>query len=186
MIQDLVNVLRVPGRLCMNPTSLSGSYPWGGTALGVNREISVSPMARYAPIEAEEFGQEIIDQVYLGEQWMLGFILQSYDRDAVTAFFRNSVLAGQGSSQKPAIRFPHAGVRAGTLLSGTAKKLLFSPDDTDNHPMVYFPRALPMVKETAALNMMLNSPTEIALVVAAIRDTTNRAAIVERKATLTL
>ncbi len=32
---DVSQVLRVPGRLCINPTNLATAWPHGGTGLGV-------------------------------------------------------------------------------------------------------------------------------------------------------
>jgi len=181
--ETLSEILHVPGRLCFNPTNLSLTWPHGGTGLGLVKAISVKPMRTYEPIREEAFGQEVIDVLDVGESWILACVFRGLDDDALGKMFPST---GTGtSSARKTITYPGS-FRAGTLKSDSAFKLLFTPEDEERHPWVYFPNALAMVEETAEL--MLNIPDELGYpgIFYATRDSQARCVVIGRKGDITL
>ena len=76
--------------------------------------------------------------------------------------------------------------RAGTLKSASAFKLLFTPDDPERHPWVYFPNAIAMVEESADIKLENADEMTYPAVFYATRDSTARCLVVGRKGDITL
>lgn len=141
------NVLRVPGRLSIAPSSVSsGSYPWGGTALGVVDEVALVPNQSVYWIRAEEHGGLPAEGVRVSERWMLVATLRTYDADALGKLFPDK---GTGTTtQHPTVG---SAMTVGSKVSARAVVLVFTPDDVDHHPMVVFHQAYPAVEEAARI-----------------------------------
>ena len=172
-IGSTTNIIRGPIQLCKAPTDLSLSFPHGGTALGLsNKDIVLVPTVARERIQAEEFGSEIVDEVYLGETWVLTGILREWDDDLISDIFLNTKVGSV--TGKRVIEFP--GTRkAGRFRSQDAIKLCASPlREPTNNPMVIFYNAIPMIEETAAFNFQLKSNLEFGFVFLALRDTQGR------------
>lgn len=134
------DVLRVKGRLSFNPTNVaSGSYPWGGTSLGVVSRVYAVPSKAVYLVRAEEYGGVPTEGVEAGESWILRTRLESWDYDALAKIFP-SVAAGT-TTQHAVVTGPS---NVGGVLSDRSVKLLFTPDDEDRHLMVLFYKALPV------------------------------------------
>lgn len=144
---DVRNVLRVPGYLVKDPTSLASAFPFGGTALGMTRAIEVRWTPRAKTIAAEEWGGTAVGQVYCGETVVLAAILRSWDSTAVASIFP----AASGATVN--YRVQTGGVRPGSVQ--TPHKLLFAPIALDYHPCVYFPAAVGLPDATAKLQLSL-------------------------------
>lgn len=186
-LPNVQDVLQVPGRLSYNPTSLSLDYPHGGTALGIVRQISVRPAVAHQEIKAEEFGVETVDILYIGEAWVLTAILRSFDNDMLGVVWANTKTPG--TSGKRTVEYPGTGaspVRAGSLVSNRSVKLVFTPDDTQHHPMLILYRALPMIQESTEISLALNLKFEIAVAFVGIRDASGRIVAFGMKEDLTL
>jgi hypothetical protein len=169
---NIINIKRIPGKLCFNPTDLSLAYPHGGTGLGVVNSVSVKPYASYYPIKAEEFGLETVDYIFGGESWVLGAILRSFDADAIDKLFMGGSKANAGALIQNPIGDTQ---RAGILMSAANSiKLLFSPDDTIRQPFVIFYNAVPLIDETAEMNFELELDWSVGVLFAGIRDADNR------------
>lgn len=177
------NILHSPGRLSFGPADLTTAYPHGGTSLGIVRQIAASPNAQYRSVTAEEYGGEVVEQLYVGEAWTLAAILREYDDDAMAAIFQNT---STGSvSQHTLIEHPGAN-RAGRLLvAAKGIILVFTPDAPDTN-FVVFHRAIPMVGEAAELSLSHNTPMEIAVVFAGVRDAAGKMVSVGRAEDITL
>lgn len=178
-IEDVRRVLRVPGRLALDPTDLTLPYPHGGGALGFVREVELAVSIRRVELDAEEYGGEPVDVLYAGATWGLAALLRQWDPDALARIFP----AGHvGVSGDRVIDHPGA-VRAGTLMAATAVRMVFSPDDPAA-PGVLFRRAVPLVAEQAALALALASPLEVPVVFRALRPAVGEAVEVGRLADL--
>lgn len=161
---DITKVVSVPGRLVANPTSLAGSYPYGGTSLGAIRSPIAIPDYRYAPVEVDEWGGEASDLAYLGASWKFLCVFRALDYDAMGIVFPNT------STSSGSRLLTHPGsVAPGTLLASTAIKLLFVPDDVTTAEGVYFPRAIPFVARDAQLAHQHADVREVAAGFLAIR-----------------
>lgn len=185
-LRDLSLTLKVPGRLVANPADLTVAFPYSGTELGTVRDIVVRPGRAFELIPEEAFGPEPIDALDLGESWVLTVGLRSLDPDALAKAF--AATSTGPTSGKADVAYPGGTFRAGTLRSSSAIKLLFVPEDVNRHPMVYFPKALPLIDATAEIQLSLASEVVLAAQFIAVRDdsTPPRTALVRRKEDLTL
>jgi len=62
-----LDALRVPG-----------SVSFGGTDLGLIRDVQLLRTASQTPIEAEEFGIEIVDELFVGAVYRVGLALRGF------------------------------------------------------------------------------------------------------------
>lgn len=167
-----LQAMYAPGRLSValsNQTyDFSTVYPHGGTALGLVRDVQIRRTEGRELIVAEEFGQEVIDELYLAESWSMAFALRGMDQDALSAIFPNPA-TGSVSKQKGVV-YPGTTIAPGMLKAGSAIKMLFTPNDTTNHHAVYFPNAVPEVSEALAIDFVRSAEVMVACAFRAIRD----------------
>ena len=173
-----LQALKVPGTLIINPTTdpPTDAAPHGGTELGLVKDVRWVREERRFDITAEEFGGEIVESTYMGEDWTLLFSLRVMDADALANLFPNIV--SESDSATTSITYPDSTRRAGSGMTSSIVQLLFSPDDPYHHA-VYFRAALPLW--AASLEVQTNR-TENLLVAAgfrAIRDATTAAKSVQ-------
>lgn len=169
---NVMDVLQQPGRLCINPTNILTAFPHGGTALGEIYKHAIRVYTGQTPINDEALGIETRDIIYTGEQWAFLGLLRSFDPDAISTLFPNTVV-GSGSGKRK-IEFPGS-FGPGSLLSSRSVVLLFSPLDEDNGLYFLMRKALPLPNTSNQINMALKSKAEIGFAFTAIRDAQNRA-----------
>jgi hypothetical protein len=172
---DVGQYLRVPGRLVVNPTNMSSAAPtYGGTDLGLVRDVAIHPGRGWEVVRDESFGVEANDVLDLGESWSLVAVMRNLTDPVFSTFF--PAVATGAVTGKKMVDYPGSTpFRPGTLRSGSAVKLLFVPDDTERHRFVYFPKALPLVEEAAEIASRLDRELGVPVVFLAIRDASNRA-----------
>lgn len=187
MIHNARDIRWIPGRLSYGPTSnatLLQPYPHGGTGLGVKRAATADPNQTYGIIKAEEYGGERVEVIDTGgEGWTLAAILRGYDDQAVSLLFPN--VAAGSVSQHSVITAPGTN-KPGRLLAASGIVLVFTPDAPDHHPMIVFHRAVPMLDAQAKMALAWNSPFEIAVVFAALRNASGKAVSVGYRQDITL
>lgn len=161
---------RLKGRLVWNPTggTVTGAYPYGGTQLGFCRSATFVWGIQYQPIRAEEFGGVIVDYVYQSETAVFSAVLRDYDDDMVQTIFPNfskgfNGVDKQTTSGQPIITGTVKGTtKPGSLIGekpdgaawdSRSGKLLFAPDDEDNHEFLVIYRAVPMLDQSADLRL---------------------------------
>tara|TARA_R110000824_G_scaffold89186_1_gene218907 strand:+ start:1385 stop:1939 length:555 start_codon:yes stop_codon:yes gene_type:complete len=167
-VADSGKVLRVGGRLCINPTNLATAFPHGGTALGMISEAVFQPGLKRYEVTAEEYGGEPIDLVITSETVVFGCLLRGMDSDAWSTSFEDTT-TGSSSGEK-VVEYPGA-TRAGTLASARSVKLLYSPDDIQNDPAILMYSACPILSETAELALAISQEMVVRVVFQGIRDT---------------
>ena len=150
-LQALHNVGRLSAALEGQTFNFSSAYPHGGTALGLVRDVQLRRTEGRELIVAEEFGVEVVDELYTGEAWLLAFALRGYDNDAVGALFPNTSTGSK--AKRKGIVYPGDTVSPGTLKAASAVSVLFTPDDAANHPAVYLPNAIPEISEELEVNL---------------------------------
>jgi hypothetical protein len=180
---DLSALLRVPGRLILNPTSMTAAAPYGGTYLGVLRDHEVRWNMKAKIVAAEEWGGVASEVIYTGEALVLAALLRDYDATALGLIFPN-VAAGSRSGESVVSQTVDAGTRAGTRRE--AHKLLFAPLAEDVMPFVYLPAARAILDSTAKLNLGLDQEAGIGAVWYAVPDDTGRTYVVGLRKDLTL
>lgn len=145
MVADL---LRVPGRLSLAPTSLTAAFPGaGGTDLGKFIDAYLEPRHGYSIIQEEAGGKAIQDAVDLGESLVMGFLLQDLNSTMLAKAFADTTT---GASGQVLVRYPGS-FSPGTLLSAKAARLVFWPNDEERHNFVVMWRALFFLEESARL-----------------------------------
>lgn len=135
------------GRLILTPTDLGTAPNYGGTQLGTVQDVALTCVTRTAPIVAEEYGGEVVDEIYMGEEWVCTAILRNFDPDAITAIFPNTSAGtvdhpGPGGNH-PTITYPGSTIAIGDLYSGKEQIILYAPDDVSNHPGFLLYAAIP-------------------------------------------
>lgn len=184
---NIGDVLKLPGRLCANPTDLSLAFPHGGTALGLTRAAEFRFGIQTSLVTAEEWGQQPVEAVYTGDVAVFGCVLREWDDDAIGAVFPNTGTGDISGNRTILGRVDGVGVnRAGYLFSSQSLVLLFSPRSVDRHPMVLIRKALPMPDETAMIQASLAQEFGIGVVFQAIPDATDRTYDIGKREDLTL
>lgn len=179
---DVANALRVPGRLSIDPTSLtSGSYPWGGYGLGVHSGIVALPHRHVEVIRGGEYGMVPVEAIECGEAWTIVSRLQSVDPTALAKFFAG--YSTGATTGHPLITGP-SGV--GSKVSDRKAALLFTPFDEDNHPCVLFYAALPILTEDGEIPFKKSDLWGLPVEWHATMDATKRLYQIGRRHDLTL
>lgn len=155
------NILRVPGRLIKNPTNLSTTSPYGGTELGVVRNVVFTPGIRTEKLIAEEWGTPI-GAIVASETPVLACALRSWDNDLIASIFPNVRTASSGEVGVQGT--VAAGVnRTGYDMEAKAFKLLFAPLAPQQHRAILIYNAIPLVDEQAQLDLSLGREFGIGL-----------------------
>lgn len=177
-------ILKIPGTLIKDPTNLSAASPYGGTVLGVTRSVYFRVRGKHREIEAEEWGNQVVEVVHGGYSPVLACVLRGYDDDALAALFPDTA-TGTPSREK-VVRFRADNGRAGTILSGNSMKLLFAPKAAVRHKAIILRDAVPVVLDDAEIAFDQTEETGIAVMWVGIPDSSNRVAEIGRIGDLSL
>jgi hypothetical protein len=150
---NLLTSLRSPGRLCIEPSNLGGTFPFGGTDIGMSVDIDLEPVQHTEWLREEGFGKETLDGIALGESWVIRAVVRKPNETALAAVMLDGTWAS-GSYTYP------SSFKPGYLMSNKAIKLLFVPTD-ETQKFVYFPSALPSVEESGRVRLAIGSFSEL-------------------------
>lgn len=131
--QDETKVLRIPGRLVWAPTDLSGSFPYGGTALGITGDVPM--MHREAPrFEARDpYSGGSRRTIYTDLRVRFVAVLSEWS-DAVIERVFPSAATGGTSAEKYVLENLGTTTRPGLQL--TTGILLWVSNNEANHPSI--------------------------------------------------
>ena len=160
--------LNVPGRLFANPANLI-SPPFGGTALGLVKALTLLPGKRRRVITAEEHGHEISEVIENGELVVATFVTVGIDNEMADTLFPNTAVGGSGNR---VISYPPTNV--GTKGSDRSIVILFAPRNLTDHPAWILYKALPMLDETAEFQANLDEEGAWGGIFYGTRDATDR------------
>jgi len=169
---DLQQILRSPGRLCVNPTNLATAWPHGGTGIGAvgTQQFSPNPMYGVIPDEAK---QNVTDVVFIGFRPIFRALLrQPYDLSVIQRFWPNSTIGSV--SGRRVITIPHASLPPGTLMSTVAAAFLFTPYDQLRDYGIYFPKGIPLVARELELEYSLAAELALRVEIVPIDDASGR------------
>ena len=143
----------VPGRLAIKSGSAFSSFsagaagfPFGGTELGRYREGVITRVEGTYEVKAEEWGQEVVEEIPLAEDWLVTVLFRSADPDVKRAIFPN-IVAGAVSGN-PVVQSSGGTVNPLGIGQPRSKRytgglrVLFMPDDAINHDSLYLPNAI--------------------------------------------
>lgn len=167
---DIVGIdksLRVPGRLCADPTAI-GTFPHGGTDLGEALRVEFVPSQSVRPIIGEDYGGEPVDYIVRHQAVHLVCLMRGFPTEMMSRVWP----ASTGSGATAEVSYPGAvAADRGFLASTKAFKVLFSPEDTANHLAIVLFECVPLMSETAALQMMVTEELGMAVVLRGLRAT---------------
>lgn len=184
MTPNVVNIIPVPCRLIANPANLNSPPNYGGTPLGIHRDLEFVPEVKHYPIRAEEFGHVPIDILYCGQAAYLKGYARGYDPDNSMLLWPYDFLGGSGK----AVLFdtPTTTSRAGLLLSSESFKLLVAPLDNVNHPAIIIYRAVPAIPDDLTIPLARNVEFAYPFAFRGIPDSTGRAYVIGLMSDLSL
>lgn len=166
-----LEALRVPGRLCVDPSDLTTAFPHGGTGLGLMRDHRYLPGVKTAIVTAEEFGGVPVDSYHLGDAPTLLAFLRDWDVDAIQKIHPSGTTGATSGDGFISVDV-NSSARAGLQIS-TTFKLYFSPLD-DQNPAVYFPLVFAHIDAAAEMQLAVNEEAGLAVVFVAMPDTNGR------------
>ena len=163
----------VPGQLAVGCTDFSTAFPHGGTSLGEVHEAVLVIANPKQTITYEEYGIEPAEVIDGGMAWSLACYLREWNNQAYTEVFRNTSVgttSGSISIEETATNV------AGYTYSSRGDVFAFSPYNLKTHPIVVFYKGLPMLQDTANLQMQLGQGAiwQIPMVLVGMRDDSDR------------
>lgn len=179
------DILKIPGRLVAAPTNMDAEYPYGGTELGVCRDVAMNfGVSVDFPI-AEEFKTPTA-AILQEERSFFACVLRSWDNDMLTKVWHNISTSTYGEVGING-RASGSGIkRAGTNLASRAFKLLFAPHATAQHRFVLLYNVVPMPAESAEMQLSIGREMGLALMFRCLPDELGRMYSVDLKSNLTL
>jgi hypothetical protein len=182
---NLSRVVRIPGRVIVNPTNLALPYPYGGTELGIHRDVELRFNDEFHFPDAEEYANAI-EGIYCGGTTELKCTVRGLDVDALRYLFIDSTIGSYGILLEEGV-FGAGAVRAGTLMSSIFNiKIMFVPKDTDRHPCVLLYQAIPMIEPDSGIELQLKEEVGIEMRFRSLPDATGRTVAVGKLGALTL
>ena len=148
---DSLTALRVPG-----------TVSFGGTDLGLLAQVQLRRTGAQTPIEAEEFGLEVVDSVFVGANYRLAVALRGWNANAINSLFPN--LTGTAVVNHP------GSVKPGKFRRADAAELVFTPRDAA-HPTLTFNDAIPETVEEMTIDFAARSEHLVLCTFLAVRDT---------------
>lgn len=179
------NILKIPGKLVAGPTNLSAAYPFGGTELGVVRDLVMNFGVSVDFPMAEEFKTPIA-AILKEENPVFACVLRSWDDAMLSRVFHNTRTSDYGEVGVLGRVGSAATKRAGTNLATRAISLLFSPHAVDQHRAILMYQAVPMPAETAELQLSIGREFGLALMFRCLPDQLGRMYDVDLRENMTL
>jgi hypothetical protein len=161
---NVENLLRIPGYLVAAPTNLATTFPYGGTAIGTYSRVDFGMVQLSFAISGEEYGGQVVERIYAGQQPRLYATLETFDKDALSRFFPGYVA---GLQQGPTLALDVNGsARAGSRIGASlGAALLFAPESPDGPaPWLLSRRAVPNIEESIRIAQRVNVRFGIPLV----------------------
>jgi len=149
-VADSLTALKVPG-----------SVTFGGTSIGLLAQVQLRRVGKQTPIEAEEFGLEVVDSVYMGANYRLAVALRGWNTQAINTLFPN--LTGTAVVNYPGTN------KAGYFRRADAAALVFTPRDAA-HPALTFLKAIPETVEDMTVDLAARSEHLILCTFLHVRD----------------
>lgn len=181
---NVVKIIRAAGRLIINPANLTTPPAFGGTEIGIHRDVEIHFDPKFYPVTAEEWGHIPVDFVYCGQSAYLKAYARGMDVDALRLLWPFTPDAGNTLSDTPTQT--SGTTRAGTLFSSKSVVLLFAPKDYVRHPAVIFYKAIPTIPEDISMPLSLAEELAFPIAYRAIPDSSGRTYAVGKMSGLSL
>lgn len=165
-------ILRAPGRLVVQPTSLSLAYPHGGVEVGRTRAVVLTNAGTNYVVPCEGLGGDASDVLNGTNRFVMTCFLRGWDDDAVQYFMVDNWATGANTSR--AMFSAPGAVEPGSSALDRALRVLYAPDDPDAVPAVLLHRAVPVWQEGAELAFQRGSELGIPLALECLRGADGR------------
>lgn len=168
------NVLYLPGKLIKNPTQIAGgTFPYGGTELGLIRNARWQPGLTYDRAIAEEWGTTVAAFIE-EERSIVACVLRSWDDALLATLFPNTQTDRYGQVGILG-RFLGSGVaRSGFDITTRSFGLLFAPMAASRQRHLYLHNAYALVEESMELQLSIGREAGFALMFEALPDSQGR------------
>lgn len=176
-------ILRVPGRVVVNPTRFDREFPFEGVQIGLVRQFAVVSVGSPTLVPFEGLGAPG-DVIEPPESYVAAFNLRGWDDDAVRVLFANRESEGARTRHR-ALSIPGAGVPGASALA-RAVSILYVPDNPVDAPAAFIRRGVPFWTEGAAMQFARGEEFEVPLVVQCFRDAAGRVVDFGRLADLSI
>lgn len=176
-------VLRAPGRLVVDPTDLGIAFPYGGTQVGLVRQVALQTLGANFRVESEMLG-EATDVLESPNRYVMACLLRGWDDDAMRLLVADNYDAGAVSGHA-VITVPNR-QRPGASGLARARTLLYAPDDPVNAPALLIYRGIPEWGGGSALSFSRSEELGMPLAVECLRSDTGKILQLGRLADLTL
>ena len=179
----------IKGTLIASPTDLSAASPYGGTILGMVRDVAFHPGGESPVITAEEWGGAAVEVLQGSSEARLALFLRTLDPDAIAAGVPTSE-AGE-SGERPWIYQPGKSDadthRPGRRLSEShGITLCVAPRAPDRQPFLVLYRAVPTIPTGSMIRIAQNQEVGIPLVWRGLLDDAGRVFAFARREDITL
>lgn len=134
---DLNALVRVPSRIVLGPTDLTLPFPYGGTSLGLVRDIAVDLDQMQDELVEENVGPQPAQSLNTGQAWGLSAIVRALEQGLTGTFFTTET---GSSSGEPGIYYNPVADKLGQAIATVA--VLLCPLDEVQHFFTYFPAAI--------------------------------------------
>lgn len=136
-------------RLIADPTDVSIASPYGGTELGIARNVAFRFVQKATVSYGEEFGRPVAFTLD-AEEAVLACVLRTWDNDMLSRILPNSTAPSSSRLRSIDGRASGASInRAGFPLESLAFKLLVVPRSPIEHPSLVIYNAVPVFDENA-------------------------------------
>ena len=164
---DARNIVRgIGGTLIAAPTDLTLASPYGGTELGVVKQVRFRYGYKTWKTTGEEWGGATTAVGYAGEEPYLMAVLREFDDDLLQKIFPNT--SAGVKSQKRVVRGQVVGtIRAGEVRTGF--KLLYAAE-SPTHPSILLYNAIASLEDTSELTLSFGEELGTVVVFDALPD----------------
>jgi hypothetical protein len=168
--RDPQKILRVTGKLVINPTDLGAAFPYGGTEIGTFIRFEYDPGQDVELIYGEDRGQSV-DGIFFQRDFIVAFECREWNNDALS-FFYHGTTAPSGNR---VVNFP-GGFPSGSLLATRAVKLLFVADRLTTHPSLLVYLAMPLVAQNRRIRKSIFNEQRLPVLLTGLPDGSGRVA----------
>lgn len=168
---DVSRVIRAPGRVVVNPTDLSTTYPYGGTEIGKTRLCVLQSLGTAFRVESEGLG-EATDRLESSNHFVFSCFVRGWDDDAIAKFFSGGFTTGATSGH--AVYSEPGTTTPGASALGRSVSLLYVPDDLIHVPALLIYRGVPDWTDGAELAFQRGSELGLPIALDCLRDFNDR------------
>lgn len=166
---NVSQILRVPGRIVIDPTDLSAAYPHGGTEVGHVKMVVIQEVGNPPLPVVSELLAEPIDVLDGDNEWVCSFFVRGWDDDAVQQLLPGGYSAGSVSGHS-LFSVPGSRTPGQSAIDADEVIVLFVPDSPATARGFILYRAVPVLSDGAELLFQRNEELGLPIMLHCMRD----------------